>query len=185
MIKASYTDCKKRLEEQGIDLSQYQVINAAEDIEQLRRALGIDQLNIYGASYASRVALAYERRYPESTRTLILDGVIPQSIRIFEDAPRRHYEAIMRVINKCNRDHRCYRRYGSDLDKRLAGYLAQLDTSPIKVSVRGCALGSSLARYAVAASVKGAGWQTAMTLIDGPTWRMKSARVSRVSTSRV
>ena len=135
LIKTSYAACKQRLEEQGIDLSKYQVINAAEDIEQLRRALGIRQLNIYGASYASRVALAYERLHPDSTRSLILDGVIPQSIRIYEEEPRRNYEAIMRVIDKCNRDSHCYMRYGDDLDKRLADYLAQLDASPINISV--------------------------------------------------
>ena len=135
LTRASYAACKQRLEQRDIDLSQYHVINAAEDIEQLRLALGIDRLNIYGASYASRVALAYERLYPDSTRALILDGVIPQSIRIFEEAPRRNYEAIMRVINKCNSDIRCYGQYGNDLDRRLADYLAQLDASPIKISV--------------------------------------------------
>ncbi len=135
LIKSAYSSCKQRLEGQGVDLSQYQVINATEDIEQLRLALGIRRLNIYGASYASRVALAYERLHPDSTRTLILDGVIPQSIRIYEDEPRRNYEAIMRVINKCHSDARCYRRYGDDLDKRFADYLAQLDASPIKLSV--------------------------------------------------
>ena len=135
LIRASYSACKHRLGEQGIDLSQYQVINAAEDLEQLRLALGIHQLNIYGASYASRIALAYERLYPDSTRALILDGVIPQSIRIYEEEPRRNYEAIMRVINKCNSDVRCARRYGSDLDTRLGAYLEQLDTSPKKISI--------------------------------------------------
>jgi pimeloyl-ACP methyl ester carboxylesterase len=135
LIKTSYAACKQRLEEQGIDLSQYQVINAAEDIDQLRRALGLRQLNVYGASYASRVALAYERLHPDSTRSLILDGVIPQSIRIYEEEPRRNYEAIMRVIDKCNSDSRCYRRYGTDLDRRLADYLAQLHASPVNIDV--------------------------------------------------
>jgi len=135
LIRTSYAACKRRLEQQGIDLSQYQVINAAEDIEQLRLALGIRRLNIYGGSYASRVALAYERLHPDSARALVLDGVIPESIRIYEEEPRRNYEAIMRVLDKCNRDSRCYRRYGSDLDKRLADYLAELDASPVTINV--------------------------------------------------
>ena len=135
LIRTAYTACKQRLLEQDIDLSQYQVINAARDLEQLRLALDIAQLNIYGASYGSRVALAYERLYPDRTRALILDGIIPQSIRIYEEAPRRNYEAIMRVIDKCNRDYRCYRQYGDDLDERLEEYLEQLDRSPIKISV--------------------------------------------------
>jgi pimeloyl-ACP methyl ester carboxylesterase len=136
LIKTSYASCKQRLESQGIDLGQYQLINAAKDLEQLRLALGIEQLNIYGASYASRVALAYEKMYPGMTRAMILDGVIPQSIRIYEEEPRRNYEAIMRVIDKCNRSRQCYRQYGIDLDKRLADYLALLDVSPKKISIK-------------------------------------------------
>ncbi len=137
LIRTAYTACRQRLVEQGIDLSQYQVINAARDLEQLRLALNTAQINIYGASYASRVALAYERLYPDRTRALILDGVMPQSIRTYEEEPRRNYEAIMRVINKCRRDYQCYRQYGTDLDVRLADYLAQLDQSPVTISVEG------------------------------------------------
>ncbi len=135
LIKESYAACKHRLEKQGIDLSQYHVVNAANDLEQLRLGLGIDRLNVYGASYSSRVALVYERHYPGTTRTLILDGIFPQSIRTYENEPRRNYQAIMRVFDKCNRDFLCYSRYGTDLDKRLADFLEKLDASPLSISV--------------------------------------------------
>lgn len=135
LIKASYQACKQRLMGQGIDLSQYHVINASKDLEQLRIGLGIDQLNIYGASYASRVALVYERLYPDSCRTLILDGIFPQSIKTYENEPRRNYQAIMRVLDKCEKDYRCNRRYGNTLDRRLEGYLEQLDKSPVSIVV--------------------------------------------------
>lgn len=100
LIRKSCSVCKHRLEKQGVDLSQYHVVNSANDLEQLRLALGIDSLNIYGASCSSRVALVYERLYPETTRTLILDGIFPQSIMTYENEPRRNYQAIMHVIGK-------------------------------------------------------------------------------------
>lgn len=135
LIRESYSACKRRLEKQGVDLGQYHVVNAAKDLEQLRIVLGIDMLNVYGASYSSRVALVYERLYPDTTRTLILDGVYPQSIKTYEEEPRRNYEAIMRVFDRCSRDFHCYSRYGTDLDKRLAGFLEKLDESPLSITV--------------------------------------------------
>ena len=41
----------------------------------------------------------------------------------------------MRVFDRCNRDIRCSRRYGTDLDKRLAGFLEKLDQSPLNITV--------------------------------------------------
>ena len=39
-------------------------------------ALGYERINLYGGSYGTRVAQHYARRYPQATRTLILDGVV-------------------------------------------------------------------------------------------------------------
>jgi pimeloyl-ACP methyl ester carboxylesterase len=135
LIGESYSACKHRLEKQGIALSQYHIVNSANDLEQLRIALDVEKFNIYGASYSSRVALVYERLYPEVTRTLILDGIFPQSIKTYENEPRRNYQAVMRVFDKCNRNILCYGRYGSDLDRRLTVFLNKLDTSPISIEV--------------------------------------------------
>ena len=135
LIRRSYLSCKRRLEKQGVDLGQYHVVNAANDLEQLRIALGIEKLNIYGSSYSSRVALVYERLYPETTRTLILDGIFPQSIKTYENEPRRNYQAVMRVFDKCHRNVHCCSRYGSDLDRRLTVFLEKLDKSPKSIKV--------------------------------------------------
>jgi hypothetical protein len=45
--------CRKRLADQGIDLSAYNTIGSAADIEDLRRALHIDSLNLMGISKAA------------------------------------------------------------------------------------------------------------------------------------
>jgi len=132
-IRQAYKACKERLLRQGIDLNHYHVINAARDLEQLRLSLGIEQINVYGGSYGSRLALVYERLHPDSVRALILDSIFPQSIKTYENEPKRNYEAVMRVIDKCNRDQRCQRQFGADLDKQLAEFLAQLDAQPLHI----------------------------------------------------
>ena len=133
--KESLSACRQALVDQGIDIGQYHVINAARDLEQLRTGLGLDQFNVYGVSYGTRVSLVYERLYPESVRTLILDGIYPQSVRTYEDDPEHSYEAIARVIGKCRQDDQCYRRFGKNLNVRLSEYLEKLDASPVTITV--------------------------------------------------
>ena len=53
-----------------------------EDLEALRVALGYSQLNLYGISYGSRVAQHFVRRFPDSTRTVVLDGVAAPQVAL-------------------------------------------------------------------------------------------------------
>lgn len=135
LTKASFGACKQRLVGQGIDLGQYHVINAARDLEALRIGLGVDQFNVYGVSYGTRVSLVFERLFPDSVRSLILDGIYPQSVISFEDEPRRNAEAIKRVINKCQADSQCFSQFGFNLEERLTTFLDQLEENPVTISV--------------------------------------------------
>lgn len=47
------------------------------DIEQIRIALGVEQLTFYGISYGTRIGAAYAQRYPEHIRGLVLDAPVP------------------------------------------------------------------------------------------------------------
>jgi pimeloyl-ACP methyl ester carboxylesterase len=49
----------------------------AKDLEDLRRALGVDKLTLFGVSYGTKVAAEYARRYPASTAALVLDSPVP------------------------------------------------------------------------------------------------------------
>jgi pimeloyl-ACP methyl ester carboxylesterase len=49
----------------------------ARDLEDLRVALGVEQLTLYGVSYGAKVASEYARRYPERTAALVLDSPAP------------------------------------------------------------------------------------------------------------
>ena len=50
---------------------------AVADLEAIRQQLGYTRWTIYGVSYGTRVAIHYARRFPERTRALVLDGVLP------------------------------------------------------------------------------------------------------------
>jgi len=135
LTKESFGACRKRFVENGIDISQYHLINAARDLEELRTGLAVDQLNIYGVSYGTRIALEFERMYPNSTKALILDGIYPQSVKTYENEPRHNSEAMMRVINKCQEDSDCNGQFGFNLEERLSTFLKQLEENPITVHI--------------------------------------------------
>jgi pimeloyl-ACP methyl ester carboxylesterase len=50
--------------------------DSAEDIEDIRRELGVSRIALYGTSYGTKVALAYALRYPGNVERIVLDSVV-------------------------------------------------------------------------------------------------------------
>ena len=61
----------------------YNTENSVRDLERIRESLGYRQVNLWGASYGTRLGQAYARSFPERTRALILDGVAAPEQIIF------------------------------------------------------------------------------------------------------
>jgi pimeloyl-ACP methyl ester carboxylesterase len=90
------------VDETGVDrahLADYGSANVAEDIETIRRDLGVDRIALYGESYGTVVAQQYAVAHPEHLEALILDGPIDiaqptdatwvEAAKGFEDVLRR------------------------------------------------------------------------------------------------
>jgi pimeloyl-ACP methyl ester carboxylesterase len=56
----------------GIHLEAYNTRESADDIEDVRRALGYERITLWGRSYGSHLALAVLRRHPKSIERVIL-----------------------------------------------------------------------------------------------------------------
>jgi pimeloyl-ACP methyl ester carboxylesterase len=67
--------CAERLRAEGHDLAAYNTNESADDIEDLRIALGAEKITLWGTSYGTHLALAYLRRHGEHVERLILAGV--------------------------------------------------------------------------------------------------------------
>lgn len=133
--------CADRLRGQGIDLSQYNAVNAARDIEQLRILLnsssGIksEMINVYGISYGTRVAMHYESMYSQYTRSLILDSIVsPFDLPIYSGL-KYAQQAFDRMFELCRNDSHCVRRYGEDLEDRFYAYLLELDSRDKSITI--------------------------------------------------
>ena len=54
----------------------YTTADTVEDMEAIRRALGVERVAIFGTSYGTKVALDYALRYPARVERLVLDSVV-------------------------------------------------------------------------------------------------------------
>ena len=64
--------CADFWQQQGVDLTGYTTEESADDIEDLRKALGYDALHLYGASYGSHLALATIKRHGASISRAVI-----------------------------------------------------------------------------------------------------------------
>jgi pimeloyl-ACP methyl ester carboxylesterase len=91
--------CRQKLVRQGIDLSVYNTDESAADIEDLRRLLKIDSLNLMGISYSGGLMMAVLQKYPEHIRSLILDSPLPEFVNIDEQELANFNEALTAVLD--------------------------------------------------------------------------------------
>lgn len=66
--------CADELRAKGIDLAAYNTEASADDLEDLRKALGVPKISLFGFSYGTHLALSAIRRHPESIDRVILAG---------------------------------------------------------------------------------------------------------------
>ena len=62
-------------EEAGLDLAGFTVLEAAEDVNEVRRALGYDKIIVWGGSFGSHWGMSLMRLYPEIVERAILRGM--------------------------------------------------------------------------------------------------------------
>lgn len=106
----SLLECRRNLEEVA-DLSQYSSAVSSADVEDLRTTLGYETINLWGASYGSRLALEVLRRRPETLRSAILDAVYPPDVDLYAEAPANFYRSLSLLFESCAANQVCNQAY--------------------------------------------------------------------------
>lgn len=130
--EAMYKACRHRLEKEGVDLSAYNSLENAADIQAIRQALGYEQINLYGVSYGTLLALHTMRFYPENIRSVILDAVVPPQTNFILEVPQTSQRAFTQLFDACEQDPSCSKAYPA-LDIRFYRLIHALNERPVRI----------------------------------------------------
>ena len=122
------SECARRL---GRRFVSYRTAAAADDLDDVRRALGLDKITLYGDSYGTFFGQSYAFRHGEHLNALVLDSAYPA----YGEDP--WYPSLVQLGNRamsiaCRRVASCHGDAGKRLEK-LVQYLRdhQLSVGPL------------------------------------------------------
>ena len=118
------------------DLTQYTTPASVDDLEELRRWLGYDAVNLFGGSYGTRVAQVYLRRHPDAVRTVVMNGVTPVSEPGYVRTSPHLQAALELVMRECGEQPACAEAY-PDLDAMVEEAFDRFEDGPVTVELDG------------------------------------------------
>lgn len=92
---------------EGIRLSSYTSVENAQDVADLRIAIGYDEYNLYGGSYGTELGLTIMRDRPENIRSSVLDSVLPPVVNPIIDQGIGAVKALDAMVARCAADPEC------------------------------------------------------------------------------
>jgi pimeloyl-ACP methyl ester carboxylesterase len=97
----AFRSCHGMLTVSGIGLNDFNTIASADDLKDMVVALGYDKVNLYSASYGTRLALVTMRNHPEILRSVVLDSVVPVEARLYYEDPQRYNSDLRAHFDGC------------------------------------------------------------------------------------
>jgi len=127
-------ECRDRLVDDGVDLTAYNSATNAADVADLRIALGYDEINLWGISYGTRLALTVMRDHPEGIRSVVLDSTVPIDLELIPAIPASADRAFDVFFAGCDADPMCASTY-PDLETEFAALADRLDDAPVDILI--------------------------------------------------
>jgi pimeloyl-ACP methyl ester carboxylesterase len=132
--------CAARLEAAGVDLAGYNTAESADDLDDLRAALGADRIDLWGMSYGTHLAFAALKRHSARIGRCLLGGA---------EGPDHTYKlpsVIERQAERMGGLVREHTQWGSrlpDLVSAMRDVLARLEGEPAEVALPDRAAGGT------------------------------------------
>lgn len=102
----AFLDCADDLRSVA-DLTAYNTVANAADVNDLRVALGYDHVNLWGGSYGTRLALGVLRDFPEGVRSAVLDGPYTPDVDLYLETPASFDRGLSLLSSECAADADC------------------------------------------------------------------------------
>ncbi len=103
-LREAAAACKAKWQDQGYDLRGFNVIEAAGDVNDARRALGYEKITIFGTSFGSHWGMAVLRYHPEIVARAVMSGL--EGPDHTYDSPGGVLRALERIAAAAERDAR-------------------------------------------------------------------------------
>lgn len=117
----------------GIDLTGYNSVESADDLNDLRLALGAEKIGLFGFSYGTHLALATIRRHAAHLDSIVLAGI--EGLNHTLKLPST-YDAQLRKLSDLAAQDPDVKEKVPDMVALLNRALAKLEKQPITVTVR-------------------------------------------------
>jgi len=106
-----------------------------DDLDDVRAALGYQQINIIGGSYGTRAAQVFLKLHPDRVRAVVLHGVSPTNQFMPRDFPQHTERALNGVLADCAADEACRTAF-PNLTAETKNVLEKLLRGPVEVELK-------------------------------------------------
>ncbi len=150
----------------------YTSVDSADDIDAVRKALGIEKLDFYGVSYGTQVGQVYAVRHGDRLRTLVLDSAYPLTQRTdLFDFDRISGKALLIAVSRlCDRSFLC-QKVGGNIDDRMRSLISRVRNQPVKGKsfspIDGSKVPVTFDETALIEALSGYGFEPGQVEIDG------------------
>ncbi len=141
VYKNALLSCNGLLRANNIQLNAYSTVESAADLRDIVKLLGYEKVNLYGASYGTRLALVTMRNHPEIVRSAILDSVVPVEANVLHGYPASVDSALSKLFDTCVASPECNSAY-PDLETVFWDLVNDLDNRPITLSTSAYPMGT-------------------------------------------
>jgi pimeloyl-ACP methyl ester carboxylesterase len=121
--------CAKTLGTQT-DLSDFHANAGAADVEDLRKTLGYDKVNLWGIGYGTRLVLEMLRDYPAGVRSAVLDSAVPPEVDPIKEGPANLARSLDLLFKACAADKACNAAY-PNLQQIFKDTVSKLNKTPL------------------------------------------------------
>lgn len=112
-IEEVQTQMRACAEPKAEDIRSFTSMTAVADLEALRNALNAEKINLWGASYGTRLAQLYMRSHADRVRTAVLDGVVPFKPSYIQTQSAHATASLNTLVDDCRQSPDCAKAFPS------------------------------------------------------------------------
>jgi pimeloyl-ACP methyl ester carboxylesterase len=130
----AFLSCQGQMSVGGTNLNAYTTSASAADVRDLLQVLNYPQVDLYGASYGTRLAQVILRDDPALVHAAMLDSVVPIETNFFAQYPESIQSALKQLFASCAADPGCSAAY-PDLEAVFWDQVNRLDAKPVPLTI--------------------------------------------------